>query len=93
MSPLEQLFRHEVEFHRLMREAADPQGGSAIHTSFALQHGYETLIRSTRTASGNDVEALKVKLSFAVDARDVLAAQDSVKRFLGISPHRPVTSE
>jgi hypothetical protein len=37
MSPLEQLFRHEVEFHRLMREASDPQGGSATHTGFALQ--------------------------------------------------------
>lgn len=86
MSPLEQFFRHEVEFHRLMREASDPPGGSATHTSFALQNGYESLIRAAREASGRDVEALKVRLAFAGDARDVLAARDSVKGLLGISP-------
>lgn len=86
MSPLEQLFRHEVEFHRLMRQAAVPQGASATHTSFALQNGYEALIRAAREVSGRDVETLKVKLSFAGDARDVLAARDSVKGLLGISP-------
>ena len=41
MTPLEQLFRFEAEFHRRLREAAEPQdAATATHTSFALQHGY-----------------------------------------------------
>jgi hypothetical protein len=39
MTPLEQRFRLEVEFHRLMREASEPRGVGPAHTSYALEHG------------------------------------------------------
>ena len=41
MTPLEQLFRLEVEFHRRLRTDA-----VAAHTSFALQNSYESLLRA-----------------------------------------------
>jgi hypothetical protein len=46
MSPLERLFALEIEFHRRLRQeapgTADP---AALHTSYALQAGYEPLLR------------------------------------------------
>jgi hypothetical protein len=42
MSPLEQLFALEVEFHRRLRtEAPGTDDAATIHTSFALQSAYE----------------------------------------------------
>lgn len=89
MTPLEQLFRREVEFHRLMREAAEPHGAEAAHTSFAIQHGYEGLIRGVGPTTGRAIETLSAKLMLAGDLRDVHAARDSVKRLLGISLLEP----
>lgn len=85
MLPLEELFRHEVEFHRRLREAAEPRGNAAAaHTSFALQHGYEALMGAAGTATGRDIEVMQERLILAGDARDVLAARDSLKELLGI---------
>ncbi len=40
MSPLERLFRLEIEFHRRLRtEAAGSGDASSLHTSYALQMG------------------------------------------------------
>jgi hypothetical protein len=46
MSPLEKLFRLEIDFHRRLRTLAphEPDTGS-VHTSYALQSGYEPLLR------------------------------------------------
>ena len=47
MPPLERLFRLEVEFHRRLRsEANEPPDAGGVHTSYALQAGYEPLLRS-----------------------------------------------
>ena len=44
MAPLEQLFGSEIEFHRrLWAEAPVTADASALHTSYAVQCGYEPL--------------------------------------------------
>ena len=45
MSPLESLFRLEIEFHRCLRRLPTyPYDFGGLHTSYALQAGYEPLI-------------------------------------------------
>jgi hypothetical protein len=88
MDALERLFLLEIEFHRQRRNAgALPQVGDAgaAHTSYAIRHGYEGLLGAARAATGQDIEVLKLRLAFAGDPRDVLAARDSLKELLGIS--------
>ena len=87
MSPLEQLFALEVEFHRRLRTEAPGTGDAAtIHTSYALQAGYERLLQRIGRVTGQDIEAVREQSSLAGDARDVLKARDSVIRILGIRP-------
>lgn len=85
MTPLEQLFALEIEFHRRLRsEAPGTQDASALHTSFALQAGYEPLMRRI---GGVTIEAIDHEArnpSLTNDPRDVLAARDSVARLLGL---------
>src|SRR5271157_4891728 len=87
MAPLEQLFSLEVEFHRRLRTNAPGTGdAAAIHTSYALQSGYEQLLQRVGRVTGPDIEAVRERLSLAGDARDVLSARDSVIKVLGIRP-------
>jgi len=87
MSPLEQLFALEVEFHRRLRTDAPGTGdAAAIHTSYALQSGYEPLLQRVGRVTGPDIEALWERLCLAGDARDVLSARDSVMKILRIRP-------
>lgn len=87
MSPLEQLFALEVEFHRRLRTEAPGTGdAAAIHTSYALQSGYEQLLKRVGCVTGADIEALRERMSLAGDARDVLKARDSMIKILGIRP-------
>jgi hypothetical protein len=85
VSPLEKLFRLEIEFHRRLRTAAPGTADArSLHTSFALQTGYEQLIRSTESVTAGEIEALRERFIRAGDARDLLAARDSLKEILGI---------
>jgi hypothetical protein len=85
MSPLEKLFRLEIEFHRRLRtQVSGTVDAGALHTSYALQCGYEPLIRATGTVSVQHVDRLAAGLAPAVDAHDLSAARDSLKRLLGI---------
>ena len=87
MTPLERLFRLEVEFHRRLRtEAPGTFDVAGLHTSYALQSGYEPLIRSAGAVTARDVERLHDRLTLAGDARDILAARDSLKQLLAIHP-------
>ncbi len=87
MPPLERLFLLEIEFHRRLRtqapRTADPGG---LHTSYALQSGYEPLIRASGTVTGHDIELIKQRHFLTADTRDLLAARDSLTQLLGISP-------
>ena len=85
MPPLEQLFRLEIDFHRRLRTEAPGTGDAAsLHTSFALQTGYEPLIRSIGPATLQDIETLWERLTLIADPRDILAARDSLKQLLGL---------
>jgi hypothetical protein len=85
MSPLEQLLSLEIEFHRKLRtEAPGTADPSALHTSYALQSGYEPLLRRIGRVTAQDIDRLAERYHLAGDARDVLAARDSLTRLLGL---------
>ena len=59
MAPLERLFLLEVEFARKLRtEAPGTSDVSSLHTSYALQAGYESLIAAAGRVTVRDVEAV-----------------------------------
>jgi len=85
VSPLEQLFHLEVEFHRRLRMLAPGDADQAsLHTSYAIQSGYDELIRTVGPVTSLDIETLRERLALAADARDLLKARDSLKKCLGI---------
>ncbi len=85
MPPLERLFRLEIEFHRRLRtQAPGTADTGALHTSYALQAGYEPLIGAVGTVTARDVDRLHARLTRACDPRDVRAARDSLKQLLGL---------
>jgi hypothetical protein len=86
MSPLEKLLRLEIEFHRRLRtQALGTAEASALHTSYALQSGYEPLIQVAGRVTARDIELISQRHAMAADARDLLAARDSLKQLLGLS--------
>ena len=83
--PLEMLFRLEIEFHRRLRSLAlGMSADSGLHTSYAIQAGYEQLLQTIGRVSASDIERLGAHLITAGDARDVLAARNSVTQLLGL---------
>lgn len=89
MRPLEQLFRLEIEFHRrLRREAPDAPDPASLHTSYALQAGYEPLLKGMGRVAARDVDQLAERLAAAGDPRDVGAARDALVRLLGLGTER-----
>ena len=90
MPPLERLFLLEVEFHRLLlTQAPSTADASSLHTSYALQSGYELLIRQVGSVTGRDIERIRQRHALTGDPRDQLAARDSLKQLLAISPSTP----
>jgi hypothetical protein len=89
MTPLEKLFRLEIEFHRRLR--ALPPGvveAGSLHTSYALQTGYESLLHSLGAVSAMDIESLRERFACVVDPRDACAAGETLGQLLGIpAPH------
>ena len=88
MSPLERLFALEIEFRRKLRqEAPGTLDATALHTSYALQSGYEPLLRAMGRVTVRDIERLVDRFIASGDTRDVLNARDSVTRLLGLRPY------
>jgi hypothetical protein len=86
MPPLERLYLLEVEFHRRLRKQAPGTADvRALHTSYALQSGYEPLIGAVGAVRTQDIDRLHARLATAGDARDMLAARISLKELLGLS--------
>jgi hypothetical protein len=86
MAPLEPLFALEVEFHRTLRdEAPDNRDPAALHTSYALQAGYEPLLRRVGRVRYEDLDRLAQR-HLAADPRDVVAAREALARLLGVAP-------
>ncbi len=85
MSPLESLFRLEIEFHRCLRTLpTNPFGTTGLHTSYALQAGYEPLLSRLGTVTARELDQLQSQLSITSETRDVRAAATSLKQLLGI---------
>jgi hypothetical protein len=71
------------ELRKLVPGTANTTG---LHTSYALQCGYDQLIRQLGTAARRDVEQIQQRPPLTSDTRDLLAARDSLKHLLlGIS--------
>jgi hypothetical protein len=86
MSPLEQLVALEIEYHRKLRaERLGTADAAALHTSYALQTGYEPLLRRVGRVSIQDIERLAERYTLRGDPKDVLNARDSLSRLLGLS--------
>lgn len=84
-TPLERLFLSEVEYHRKLRcDAPGTADATSLHTSYALQGGYEGLILASGRVTAKEVAAMMKRLTLAGDPRDVLRARDSVMAILGI---------
>jgi hypothetical protein len=89
MTPLERLFGLEVEFQRMLRSVAlGTADATALHTSYALQAGYEALLRQTDRVTTQDIGKLAERFTLAEDARDVLAARDSLTRLLDLPSYK-----
>jgi len=85
MPPLERLFTLEREYHRLLRCAAPGTPDSIVpHTSYALQSGYKRLLRRVGPVTVEDMERLSTRYIASGDARDVLAARDSLRTLFGL---------
>lgn len=85
MPPLERLFVLELEYQRILRcDAPGTPEVIAPHTSYALQCGYEPLLRSVGQATPQDLDLICNRYTASGDARDVLAARDSLKTLLGL---------
>jgi hypothetical protein len=85
MTPLEKLFGLEMEFHsRLRTQAPGTVDSTALHTSHALQSGYEPLIRAAGLITADDIELIRQQQALVADLRDLLAARDSLRQLLGI---------
>jgi hypothetical protein len=84
MSPLERLFRLEIESHRRLRSSTAGAAQPDPYASYALQSVYNSLIRDLGSATTADIDLLRQRLALAGDTRDVLAASDSLKKILGI---------
>jgi hypothetical protein len=90
VEPLEQLFILEIEYCRRLRtEAPYTADASALHTSFALQTGYEPLLRAAGRITAADLAQLAERHLAGGDPRDVLAARDGLIRLLGLRPSGP----
>jgi len=87
MNALERLFLLEVDFHRQLRtQALGKAAVDGLRTSYALQCGYEGLIRDVGSITVKDIEKLRERLTMVGDPRDVLAARDSLMQLLGVRP-------
>jgi hypothetical protein len=85
MAALERLFALEVEFHRRLRtESSGSCDARALHTSYALQSGYERLLGEVGRVAERDLEAVLERFLLVSDPRDVLAARNAIRRLLGL---------
>jgi hypothetical protein len=87
MAPLDRLFALELEFRRKLRcEAPGTRDATALHTSYALQAGYEPLLRRLGPITAGDIQRASERHALAADPRDVLAARDALTGLLGLWP-------
>lgn len=75
MTVLDHLYSLEIEFHRRFREEAiNAVEAWNIHTSYALQHGYEPLLLTIGTVDSAALATAKDRIIGMSDPRNVQAA-------------------
>jgi hypothetical protein len=83
MSVLERLYRLEIEFYRLFRvEAINAMEAASVHTSYALQHGYEPLLRTVGSVDSSSLTDTRDQMLGMGDPRDVQAAYHSLQNLV-----------
>ena len=83
MAPLDRLLTLEVEFQRKLRcDAPGTADPSALHTSYALAFGYESLLADSGHLTAADLYRMADRHAMAGDLRDVFNARDSLIRLL-----------
>jgi hypothetical protein len=86
MSVLYRLYRLEIEFHRLFRaDGVSVMEAAGIHTSYALQHNYEPLLRMIGDIAPSDLAMAAERMRGMGDPRDVQAAYHSLNHLIRIS--------
>ena len=69
-----------------MRGAAEVAG---LHTSYALQSGYDSLLRSIGTVTVPELQTLSHRFLLVSDLRDVVSARQSLTWMLGLARDLP----
>jgi hypothetical protein len=83
MSVLERIYSLEVEFHRRFRLNAPPTAEPwSVHTSYALQHNYEPMLRTVGAVDHGALTQAKERMLASGDPRDVEAAFRSLRHLL-----------
>lgn len=83
MSVLEQLYSLEIEFHRRFRsQFINAHEAESIHTSYALQQGYEPLLRTVGRVDLATLAAAKDRMAGQHDPRYAEAAFQSLRQLL-----------
>jgi hypothetical protein len=86
MDALETLFHLEVEFHwRLRASDLGVYEVKSIHTSYALENGYERLIVQAGNVKAEAIETLATRNKLSEDPRDVQWARDSLLMLIPIA--------
>ena len=83
MSVLDHLYSLEIEFHRRFREEAiNAVEAWSIHTSYALQHGYERCCGTVGTVDSAELAKAKDRMMGMSDPRDVQSAFQSLRQLV-----------
>jgi hypothetical protein len=83
VSTLDRLYSLEIEFHRQFRlQASEAVEAWSVHTSYALQHGYEPLLRTLGPVASDALVKAKERLAGRCDPRDVQAAFHSLQQLV-----------
>jgi hypothetical protein len=85
MSILDRLYTLEIEFHRRFRlEAINAMEAASIHTSYALQNGYEPLLRTVGLVDQSELAKAAERTMGMGDPRDVQAAYHSLRQIIRV---------
>lgn len=83
MSVLDRLYALEIEFHRIFRvERLGAPDASGVHLSYALQNGYEPLLRTLGVVAPVQLALATERMMGVCDPRDVQAAYRSLRHMV-----------
>jgi hypothetical protein len=85
-SVLDRLYSLEIEFHRLFRaEAINAVEAAGVPISYALQQGYEPLLRTIGAVDSSELAKARERMMGMSDPRDVQAAFRSLRHLVALA--------